>query len=100
MNGDIRIFKCQQCKFEKAIDTVFNFEVCPRCGGNFFPIDYVPPIDWKLRAEQAESELAKINGGEYSKREQDMLDRQKQLEQVIAKLTKRLEDAGISPYDS
>lgn len=53
--SEIREFKCQQCGYQAAIDTVFNFEVCPKCRGNFFPVDYVPPVDWKDRAEKAES---------------------------------------------
>ena len=57
--SETRLFKCQQCKHEKELDTPFNFEVCPRCGGNFFLADYQPPVDWKARAEAAEKRAEK-----------------------------------------
>lgn len=55
--SDTRLFKCQDCGHEAELKTVFNFEVCPKCNGNFFPADYVPPVDWKARAEAAEATL-------------------------------------------
>jgi len=39
-------FRCQQCKKELELETVFNYEVCPACNGNLFPVDYVNPIDF------------------------------------------------------
>ena len=37
-------FRCQQCKKEFELETVFKFEVCPECRGNLFPVDYVKPV--------------------------------------------------------
>jgi len=55
--SETRTFKCQQCGLIKELDTVFNYEVCPRCVGNLFPIDHAALIDWKERAEKAERRL-------------------------------------------
>lgn len=65
--SDIRFFKCQQCQHEEALDTVFNFEVCPRCGGNLFPVDYTPPVDWKARAEEVAAENERLRGALQSR---------------------------------
>ena len=42
----IQKFTCQQCGYKCEKDTVFKFEVCPKCNGNLFPDDYVAPPDY------------------------------------------------------
>lgn len=56
--SEVRNFTCQQCGYQAALDTVFNYEVCPKCQGNLFPDDYVPSVDWKARTEKAEADLS------------------------------------------
>ncbi len=86
--SDIRYFKCQQCHHEQALDTVFNFEVCPRCGGNLFPLDYEPPVDWKLRAEKAERDLNQCAvERDMAKRDRDRAEsRTEELRKLISSL--------------
>jgi hypothetical protein len=40
---DKQKFTCQQCGLKVELETVFNYEVCPKCNGNLFPDDYVEP---------------------------------------------------------
>ncbi len=50
-------FTCQQCGYTEQKESVFNYEICPKCGGNFFPDGYEPPVDWEAQATQAFNDL-------------------------------------------
>ena len=53
---DKQKFKCQQCGLKIELETVFQYEVCPKCNGNLFPDDYFNPPDYKTMATDLELE--------------------------------------------